>query len=81
MSAVDYCTLLLEGACATAPSGTFTVPYANMGACTSAYTPLSDTVKMCRSYHLCNALGTNTEANRTLHCPHSVGMGGQCAAN
>ena len=58
-SADDFCTLLMQGACATsAPTG-FTIPYADMAACVTAYTAVSTAGKMCRSYHLCNAVGTN----------------------
>jgi hypothetical protein len=47
----------------------------------TAYTALGDTVKVCRSYHLCNALLTDTAANRNTHCQHSYGGGGVCPAN
>ena len=64
--------LLFDGC--TGVSG-FTNPYANMGACVAAtgYPSLSESTRMCRSYHLCNAL--SSAANKMTHCPHAVGVG------
>ena len=75
MSADDYCAILFDG-CTTATAGsTFTNPYANMGACVTAYTALSETTRTCRSYHVCNAVGAGPE---NPHCFHAIGMMGQC---
>jgi hypothetical protein len=74
MSAADYCTLLFSGCTGTAG---FTNIYADMAACTAGYPGLSETLRMCRSYHLCNALGAGPKAT---HCPHAVGMNGQCGS-
>jgi hypothetical protein len=76
MSAADYCRLLLEGGCGTTPPSGFTIPYANMGECTSAYNALTTSVQMCRSYHLCNAYSMSLSP----HCFHAIGMMGLCGS-
>jgi hypothetical protein len=78
MSAADFCTLLLDG-CSGVSGFTLPAAYANMGMCVSNYGMLTATgtgaTQQCRSYHLCNALGAGP---KTTHCPHAVGMMGQC---
>jgi hypothetical protein len=66
MSSADFCTLIEQCAGAT----DFT-PYANMGACVTAYGGLSAATRMCRSYHLCNALGAG---GKNTHCKHAIGV-------
>jgi len=74
MTASDYCVLLLNGCSRTLGA---TLPYGNMTECTTGYSALTESVKMCRSYHLCNAVGAGGQL--TPHCSHAIGMMGMCA--
>ena len=74
-TAAQFCTLYL----ATCTGADAASGYTTMPSCENMYGMVT-TTGHCRSYHLCNALGTDTAANRMTHCPHAIGMGGQCAA-
>jgi hypothetical protein len=52
----------------------FTIPagFTTTQMCTSSYAALSDSLRMCRSYHLCNAISTG---DPMPHCQHAVGIG------
>jgi len=67
MSASDFCKIYIA-TCGTSRTG-----YTSEAECETSYGAVT-TQKMCRSYHLCNAVSTHDTAT---HCPHAVGIG-QC---
>jgi hypothetical protein len=71
MSSADYCAILLDGC--SGVSG-FTLPYMDQATCIAAYGALTDSQRMCRSYHLCNAIAVGGAQTKSVHCPHAVGM-------
>jgi hypothetical protein len=73
MTATDFCHVYLQGCTgANNPSdGGFT----SQASCEAAYTALNfDSTRMCRSYHVCNAVSYVTNG-QAVHCPHAVGIG------
>jgi hypothetical protein len=71
MAAADFCAIFLDTCSGVAD---FTIPagFTTTQMCTSSYAALSDSLRMCRSYHLCNAISTG---DPMPHCQHAVGIG------
>ena len=69
----DFCTLYAS-ICTDANQAT---GYANRQMCLTNYGMVTTQIH-CRSYHLCNA--NVSASNATTHCPHSTGTG-LCTGN
>ena len=73
MSAADFCAILLAN-CDGVPGFTIPAGSATPGGCMATYESLTEAQRMCRSYHVCNAVSVNTLTTKQTHCPHAVGM-------